>query len=181
MSHLAREAVLAAYDAAMRDNSAADAGSRGDHDAGIGTAPSAPAGFSRCISLHVVQDGGRDAAVLAQCGGERLSAPTWHEIVRVGNVAGLRVDAPGGSHSDTEGGGGGARGNVARERANLVEDARPALHRLGRHGARIFHDGLCFGGIVAHDAACDLGGAHIDRDNTRRKIAVRREGCHAAP
>ena len=67
MSHLARKTVLAAYDAAMRDNSAADAGSRGNHDAGIGTAPSAPAGFSHCISLHVVQDGGRKAAALAQC------------------------------------------------------------------------------------------------------------------
>ena len=67
MSHLAREAVLAAHDAAMRDNSAADAGSRGNHDAGIGTAPSAPAGFSHRVSLHVVQDGGRKAAALAQC------------------------------------------------------------------------------------------------------------------
>ena len=110
-----------------------------------------------------------------------MSAPARHEVVRVGDAAGLRVDAPGGSHSDTEGGGGGARGKVACKRANLVEDVRPALHRLGRHGARIFHDGFCFGGIVAHDAARNLGSAHINRDNTRRKIAVRREGCHATP
>ena len=67
MPHLARETVLAAHDAAMRDNGTADAGSRGDHDAGISTAPSAPAGFSHCVSLHVVQDGGRKAAALAQC------------------------------------------------------------------------------------------------------------------
>ena len=67
MPHLARETVLAAHDAAMRDNGTADAGSRGDHDAGISTAPSAPAGFSHRVSLHVVQDGGRKAAALAQC------------------------------------------------------------------------------------------------------------------
>ena len=181
MTHLACEAVLAAHDAAMCDNGAADAGSRGDHDAGIGTASGAPAGFTHRISLHVVQNGGGKARALIQCRCERLSAPAWHEVVRVGDISRLRVDASSGSHSDAERGGGGARGEVASERANLVEDACSALQRLGRHGARIFHDGFGFGGIVAHDAAGDLGPAHIDCDDARWKFAVRRKGCHAAP
>ena len=140
------------------------------HDAGIGTTSGAPAGFTHRISPHVVQKRRRKARKVIQCRCEWLSAPARHEVVRVGDISRLRVDAPSGSHSDTEGGGGGACGEVASERANFVEDACSALHRLGRHGARIFHDGFGFGGIAAHDATTSWSRPHRLR---RRALEIR--------